>query len=95
MSDDNRHPTDSELARLDAIETRLDAIESAQRENTAATLEGNRDAREMLEIFQAVKGGFRVLGWLATAVRWAGYIAVGAAAIYSFWQLLHSGQAKP
>jgi hypothetical protein len=64
-------------------------METGQGGNTAATLEGNRDAREMLGIFQAVKGGFRVLGWLATAVRWAGYIAAGAAAIYGAWQLLH------
>ena len=62
MTDDIKTPTESELARLDAIESRLDSIESAQRENTAATLEGNRDAREMLEIFQAVKGGAKVVG---------------------------------
>ncbi len=95
MTEDIKHPTDSELARLDAIEARLDAIEASTRESIAATLEGNRDAREMLEIFQAVKGGFRVLGWLATAVRWAGYIAAAGVAVYGAWQLLHAGHTKP
>lgn len=83
-----------ESVRLDAIEARLDAIEAGTRDSLAATLEGNRDAREMLEIFQAVKGGFRVLGWLATAVRWAGYLAAGAAAIYGAWHAIQAGH-KP
>ena len=82
-------------SRFDTIELRLDAIESAQKANTIATLEGNRDAREMLDIFQAVKGGFKVLGWLATAVRWAGWIAGAGAAFYAAWHAVTGGGPKP
>lgn len=81
--------------RLHAIETRLDAIETAQRTSIAVTLEGNRDAREMLEIFQAVKGGFRVLGWLAVVVRWAGYMGGAVGTLYGAWHLFSSGGPKP
>lgn len=77
-----------------SIKARLDAIELAQKQAFAATLEGNRDAREMLEIFQAVKGGFKVLGWLATAAKWVGWLAGGAAAVYGLWQVMH-GSVPP
>lgn len=90
MTDDIKQLTDE----VSAIKARLTAMEQAQRENTAATLEGARDAREMLEIFQAVKGGFKVLGWLAAVVKWAGIIGGGVAAIYAAWHAV-SGGAKP
>jgi hypothetical protein len=86
MTDDIKHPTDSELGRLEAIEGRLDTLEHAQKVNTEATLEGNRDVREILEMFEAVKGGLKVLGWLGAAAKW---IAAVAAAVSALWVLFH------
>ena len=88
-------PTDSELGRLEAIEGRLDKIEAAQRENTAATLEGNRDAREILEIFQAVRGGFKVLGWIGAAARWVAVIGGALGGAYAAWHSATGGNGKP
>lgn len=82
-------------SRFDVIELRLGAIDSAQKANALAIEEGNRDVREMLEIFAAVKGGFKVLGWLATALRWAGWIAGACAAFYAAWHALIGGSPKP
>lgn len=82
--------------RLDKGSGRMDDIERELRENTAATLEGNRDAREILEIFQAVKGGIRVLGWIGIAVRWVAGFGGAAMAIYGVWYAYtHNGQLPP
>lgn len=92
MNHETKMPTELEIT---AIKARLDAIETAQKANIAAVLEGNRDAREMLEIFQAVKGGFKVLGWLSVVVRWSGYVAGAGTALYGAWHLFSSGGPKP
>ena len=92
MTDDIKPPTESELARLDAIESRMDALDLAMKGNTAATLEGNRDVRELLEIFQAVKGGFKVLGWLGTAAKWVAALVGAAGAVYAAWHTATGGK---
>lgn len=99
---DNIDPNDIQ-ARLGVIDKRLDRggermdhIEEALRANTAATLDGNRDAREVLEIFQAVKGGIKVLGWIGGVARWAAPIATLAVAAYgAFYAITHGGQLPP
>lgn len=84
------------LARLDAFEKRVTSIEQGLAENTKATLEGNRDAREILELFQAVKGGMKVLGWLGNALRWVGIVAGAGMACYGLWNAItHPGQQLP
>jgi predicted nucleic acid-binding protein len=95
--------TDKNDDRLDAIEERLergsdrmDAIERALKANTEATLEGNRDAREVLEIFQAVKGGIKVLGWIGVMVKWLAPLAtLGVTAYSAFYAMTHGGQLPP
>ena len=65
---------------------RMGLIEGKLEENTNMTA-------ELLDIIQAVKGGFRVLGWLGIAGKWIGGIAAGIVAVYSMAQLfLHFGQ---
>lgn len=90
MTDDIKRPSDSELGHL---EERVNAVEAALKENTRATLEGNRDAREMLEIFQAVRGGFKVLGWLGAVAKWVGGVLGAVGALYAAWH--HSTGGKP
>lgn len=95
MNTDVKLPTDSELARLDSIESRMDALDAALKGNTAATLEGNRDVRELLEIFQAVRGGFKVLGWLGTAAKWIAAVVGAAGALWAVWHNATGGSGKP
>lgn len=96
MSDDIQDRLAAIDDRLDRGSARMDAIERGLRENTVATLEGNRDAREVLELFRAVKGGIRVLGWIGGAARWVGFIATAGTAIYAAWYAIsHGGQLPP
>lgn len=46
----------------------------AQREDTA----------EMIELFQAMKGGFKVLGWLGLLAKWGVAIVGGVGLIMKF-----------
>ena len=70
------------------LEKRLRAMEAELHANTQITSE----VRDLLAAFRA---GFRVLGWLGHAVRWAGYIAGAAGAVYGFYLLVRHGGPKP
>lgn len=103
MNEEHRTLSESEWARLEAIDGRLEAnitrmwelssrvkvVEDKIDSNTQATLEGNRDAREILEIFQAVRGGLRVLGWLGTAAKWVAGIAAAVGGLWTLWNQIH------
>lgn len=77
------------IRRFEAIEDRLDrgsdrmkAIEVELRENTDTT----KEVRELLEVGRS---GFKVLGWIGVAAKWLGGVAVAVGAI---WSLLHGVQ---
>lgn len=57
---------------------RLKRLEASLEENSSMT-------SELLEIFKAVKGGFKVLGWLGTALKWSLSIAAAAGALWAAW----------
>ena len=49
------------------------------------------DVREMLEVFQSVKGGMTVLGWIGTFAKWLWpVIAIGIA----MWIYMRTGKWK-
>ena len=68
------------LVRKSSMENqqRLGRMTETLGENTAMT-------SELLDIFKAVKGGFKVLGWLGTAAKWVGGICAAIAAAYAAW----------
>lgn len=77
------------IRRFEAIEDRLDrgsdrmkAIEQELRENTDTT----KEVRELLEVGRS---GFKVLGWMGAAAKWLGGVAVAVGAI---WSVLHGVQ---
>jgi hypothetical protein len=51
------------------------AIEAATKEIRAQ----REDTAELIEIFKAVKGGLKVLGWVGLLARWGAAIGAGAA----------------
>ena len=67
---------------------RMNRMEEAIRANTASTQEVQNDTKELLEVFKAVKGGFRVLGWIGAAAKWLGGIAAAGTAIYAAGQMV-------
>lgn len=89
------------LARcIDRIDERLDKgserMDDMQRELKANT-EVTKEVKELLELGRT---GFKVLGWLGKAivvtVRVAGYVGAAAVALYSAWYAItHGGQLPP
>lgn len=57
---------------------RMGLMETSIEENTTMT-------SELLDIFKAVKGGFKVLGWLGAAAKWVAGIAGAIAGVYAAW----------
>ncbi|WP_141104009.1 hypothetical protein [Noviherbaspirillum denitrificans] len=78
---------------MNKLEAGINANTAEIQKNTRLTEELKADTREFLEVFNAVKGGFRVLGWIGTGAKWLGGIAAAGTALYGFglmmWQILH------
>lgn len=60
--------------RLDVSDARMVAIEQSLKDNTDVT-------KEVRDFLTAMRGGFKVLGWLGTGAKWIGYVAGAVAAV--------------
>lgn len=92
----NRRSTDQNYTALvdsvDAIKADQKQIRAEIEENSALTRQLGDSTAEMVEMFNAAKGAFKVLGWIGTGVKWAGGIAAAGAA---FWALFHNSGIPP
>ena len=77
-------------AELHALHDRVTSVEDALKSNTKLTQEVGEDTRELLDLFRAAKGGFKVMGWLGEGLKWLGIVA---AALTSIWVAFHSGKS--
>ena len=50
---------------------------------------------EVRDLFAALKGGVKVLGWLGTGVKWLGFVAAGCTAVYTAAYMLTHGGTPP
>lgn len=78
-----------------SISERMDLMDAEIKRNIAATNVNTALAQEILELFSAVKGGFRVLGWLGTGAKWLGGIAGAGVALWVAWHTLTHGGVPP
>ncbi len=69
-----------------AVRDELKLIRAELLANSELTAKNTKSTAEMLELFDAAKGAFKVLGWIGTGIKWsAGF----AAACVAIWALLH------
>lgn len=81
--------------RMDTLEELIDENRKAHAANAKALAENTQITKEIKDTFDAVKGGFKVLGWIGYAVKWIGGIAGGLAAIYAlYYTITHGGPPK-
>lgn len=62
-------------ARTVAIDKRLDNQDRMMQENTSATM-------ELLDVMRSGKGFFRVVGWVARAIKWTAGIVFAVGSVY-------------
>jgi hypothetical protein len=72
--------------RMDRMESNIADNTRAIEQNTAAQHAHADATREVLEAFNAMKGGFKVLETIGKAGRFIAGIVAGGAAIYGVWQ---------
>lgn len=72
-------------SNAESVDQRLDAVETAIEGNTKTTNQTHQNTAELVEIFQAAKGGFKVVGWLGNAAKWTAGIAV---AVIGVWKTM-------
>lgn len=69
---------EAEVAELKKELEEFKGIQIEINRNTAMT-------QELLDLFQSVRGGFKVLGWLGNLAKWVGGLAAGCYGIYTYW----------
>ena len=70
-------------ADFHALNERVTTIERAVHENTKITAAIATDTSELLELFRAAKGGFKVVGWMGSFVKWMAAFGAALAALYA------------
>lgn len=70
-------------ADFHALNERVTVIEKAVNENTRITAAIATDTGELLELFRAAKGGFKVVGWMGGALKWAAAIGAAVVGLYA------------
>jgi hypothetical protein len=73
---------DAGQTRMDGMETNIAANTAATNKNTLATEAHQAQTKEMIDVFNSLKGGFKVLEWIGTIGKIIGGIAAGIGAIY-------------
>ena len=68
------------------VENRIERVEAAVSVNTHLTAANNVGILEILDLFNSVKGGMKVLGGLGSILKWFVGITAGLAAL---WSLMH------
>lgn len=83
MCKDSREIVERQLA----IEARIALVEADIRQI-------RHDTSDMIEMFRALSGGFKVLTWLGKLARPIGYMAACVAAIAGAWATLRAGVGR-
>lgn len=66
----------------------MDCLEAGLNANTELTQRIREDTSELVEMFKALKGGLKVLGWFGTMAKWVGGIALAVTSVYAAWQAM-------
>ncbi|MGE8454647.1 MAG: hypothetical protein ACN6OP_29355 [Pseudomonadales bacterium] len=84
---------DNHISReaFDALVGRVSALEESMTENTETTKRVEVNTEGLVEMFNALSGGFKVLVWIGKAARPIGYIAACAAGVVGLWTALKGG----
>ena len=69
-------------ADFHALNERVATVEKAVKENTRITASIATDTGELLELFRAAKGGFKVVGWLGFVLKWVAGLGAALVGLY-------------
>ena len=84
-----------QVARIDVLE-RSNRLLTEQLIGLRLDLERNTEATEDIrDVMQAAHAGFRVLGWLGTALKVLATIGAALVTIIGIWQALRNGTGLP
>lgn len=82
-------------AALEDLRKENAEIRAELKKNSEVTGNINAKTEEMLDLFAAAKGAFKVLGWIGVGIKWTAGLAAAIAAIYAFsYTVLHGFPPK-
>jgi hypothetical protein len=72
-------------AAIAEVRKEQESIRAELKINTETTAKIKDLTEEMVDLFTAAKGAFKVLGWIGTLVKWIGGIAIACAGLWGLW----------
>lgn len=75
-------------SRLEEGTVRMDRMEAEIKANTDLT-------REMRDLMEVGRAGFKVLGWVGHAAKWVAGVGAAVTAIYAAWHAIVNGGPRP
>jgi hypothetical protein len=72
-------------AAIAEVRKEQESIRAELKINTETTAKIKDLTEEMVDLFTAAKGAFKVLGWFGTLVKWIGGIAIACAGLWGLW----------
>ena len=79
---------------MDNIETLLQSNADIHVENAKLIAENTAITKEIRETFDAVKNGFKVLGWFGVVAKFIGTLAAAGTAVWAaYYAMSHGGKA--
>lgn len=86
-------PLDMEqlTAVIDEMRKEQAEFRAELKKNSELTGKINSMTEEMVDLFAAAKGAFKVLGWIGVAIKWTAGLAAAIAGIYAFFYTIMHG----
>ncbi|MBB2918188.1 hypothetical protein [Cupriavidus alkaliphilus] len=91
MPDNANHVSREEFEQLVG---EVKALKESVAENTECTRRTEANTQGLVELFDALSGGFKVIAWLGRAAKPIGYIAGALAAVIGLWTAIKGGGLK-
>ena len=74
---------------MDTLEALIEENRAAHAANAKALAENTAITKEIKDAFDALKGGFKVLGWIGAAAKWVAAVVTAGGVL---WALLHGSK---
>ena len=73
---------------FEALRLRVEQLEREVKESTAALRRVESSTNDLVDVFSAAQGAFKVLNWIGKLARPLGYIAMAVGAVAAAWSAL-------
>lgn len=89
---DSKHELEALMETVDKTQKEVEQLSASVTELKESVDTLTKSTADMVEMFEAGRGAFKVLGWIGTGIKWAASLAAGGVAL---WAIITHGNIPP